>query len=231
MPMKGFLLRLFEVVAAAIPFAAGAGAIRLSEAEGGIIAKNFAFAPETSDWTNGETIPGAYAFRDGAAIEKISTTGGFAMNGGIYSITNSAGERLGIGLLAPQKSQIVFGMAFTNDTCRTWHVEKADFTAVQTGFRNADAQTLETFLAPDFDCVGAHREEWNFRTRVISPWPDAPIEEEIAVSPENLKIPPGGALVFVWRLAGPAAGSSAIAGVRRFEIAFELSTGSELHIR
>lgn len=205
-------------------------AIKLGDAAENAFAGTFNCNLSESAWINGETIPGFYAFRDCAAIETIRTTGGLAVNGGIYSITNSTGEHVAIGLLAPQKHEILFGAVFTNDTAGVFTIDNIRYTASQRGFRNTETQTLETVLAtvkppaaPDWQSSP----DWNFQTAVCT----EPQPCEIVFSPPRLKIPPGRLAYVFWRLAGPQNGSSAIAAIEKLEIEFTFTNGTRISVR
>lgn len=193
----------------------------------------FAGDDSQADWRNGLTLGAWQAFLGGTAFGTITRNHGAKTAMGLYAYweTNKVAATYALGTMTSSSAQeIVYGLAFRNDTPLRVETVTVRYDGVQFGFRNKDIQSLfyEYRTAEEQYSVLSEGPwttdgELSFETLAdadsnLASGADEPLRRTRSSGARNIKIPPGGCFVLRWRR--PRASYSAALAIDNVEVVF-----------
>ena len=157
---------------------------------------------KATPWTNGATVPGFHAFRNGAAVTSVGRDTGRSTAAGLYA--SRAGDVRSLSLLGTSGSAVTLELHVLNDGPDRLTGAEVSFDACQWTFPEGDPRTLGFAWA--VTPTGARPEEGGWRpdpaasyvSRPAAPEPGAPVVAPRASSSGRIAVPPGGRLWLRW---------------------------------
>jgi hypothetical protein len=105
----------------------------------------FQTSNNSADWLNGTTIPYWQAYYGGAAVTGITRNNGAKSQAGLYAYwaTNKLVSTYSLGTMTGgEAEELVYGLAFKNDTAFSVRKVSVRYDGMQFGFKNSGAQVL-----------------------------------------------------------------------------------------
>ena len=184
------------------------------------------------DWLNGITLLYWQAYRRNAAVGSFKWNAGAANSGGLYALAVNQGDSgRALGGYSTKSDEMVFGMAFTNDTDNVYALSSVSYSAQQWGFKNTARQTISVSVAVVDSLVwmNAYGGEW---TEISSAQSVVCGTDDPHGTPEALEVTPGeGAVIHLepgqvlmlrWRIHSLSSGTPGMLGIDDVKVRFEV---------
>ena len=184
------------------------------------------------DWLNGITLLYWQAYRRNVAVGSFKWNGGAANSGGLYALAVNQGDAgRALGGYSTKSDEMVFGMAFTNDTDNVYALSSVSYSAQQWGFKNTARQTISVSAAVVDSLVwmNAYGGEWTeiSSAQSVVYGTDDPHDtpEALEVTPGEgavIHLEPGQVLMLRWRIHSLSSGTPGMLGIDDVEVRFEV---------
>ena len=184
------------------------------------------------DWLNGITLLYWQAYRRNAAVGSFKWNAGAANSGGLYALAVNQGDAgRALGGYSTKSDEMVFGMAFTNDTDNVYALSSVSYSAQQWGFKNTARQTISVSAAVVDSLVwmNAYGGEWtdisSAQSVVYAEGAAHAMPEELSVTPGEpveIRVAPGQVLMLRWRIHSLASGTPGMLAIDDVEVRFEI---------
>jgi hypothetical protein len=184
------------------------------------------------DWLNGITLLYWQAYRRNVAVGSFKWNAGAANSGGLYALAVNQGDAgRALGGYSTKSDEMVFGMAFTNDTDNVYALSSVSYSAQQWGFKNTARQTisLSAAVVDSLVWMNAYGGEWTeiSSAQSVVYGTDDPHDtpEALEVTPGEgavIHLEPGQVLMLRWRVHSLSSGTPGMLGIDDVEVRFEV---------
>ena len=210
-------------------------AFPLSALAGSVYSQDFdsLLSFDGKNWLNGLTLPYWQAWLDDSAVTEFKS----GSTAGMRKFSSST-VTCALGATGRQRSEVYWGLSFTNDTGEVIRLSSVSYVAQQWGFANTVEHPLSfsVLVTNRLDWMSSFDAGWTVCSSTPARYPVAdghatPIETEVSHSPaESIRIAPGDVLLVKWTLEPPSGGSSASMAIDDLSVTFQRPVPLSIHL-